>query len=64
MKEKVFSNVSKRAADQMREEMELIGPRKLSDVEEVQDQIVEVARRLADEGKIRLEVGDTGDVLV
>lgn len=64
MKEKVFGNISSRAAEQIREELELAAPRKLSEVEAVQDQIVEIARRLADEGGIQLEVGESNDVLV
>ena len=64
MKEKVFGNVSSRAADQIREELELSPPRKLSEVEAIQDQVVETARRLADEGVIQLESGEGGDVLV
>lgn len=64
MKEKVFGNVSSRAADQIREELELSPPRKLSEVEAIQDQVVETARRLADEGVLQLESGEGGDVLV
>lgn len=64
MKEKVFGNVSSRAADQIREELELSPPRKLSEVEAIQDQVVETARRLADEGALQLEMGEGGDVLV
>lgn len=64
MKEKVFSNVSSRAADQIKEEQELLGPMKLSDIEKVQMQIVEIARRLEEEGRITLDVGGGDDVLV
>ncbi len=64
MREKVFSNVSTRAADQIKEEQELLGPMKLSDVEKIQMQVVEVARRLEEEGKLTLDVGGGDDVLV
>ena len=64
MKEKIFDNVSSRAAEQIREELELAAPRKLSEVEAIQDQIVEIARRLADEGAIQLDIGESSDVLV
>jgi len=62
--QKVFANVSKRAADQIREEMDLQGPMKLSDVEQVQQQIVAEARRLEEEGKLTISAGGDEDVLV
>ncbi len=62
--EKVFSNVSKRAADQIREEMDLMGPMKLAEVEEVQQKIVAEARRLEEEGKLSIGAGGDDEVLV
>ncbi len=64
MKEKVFSNLSSRASDQIREEIDLLGPMKLTDVEQVQEQIVEVARRLEEEGRLSIEVGGSDEILV
>ena len=64
MKDKVFANVSKRAAEQIREEMELLGPVKLSEVDQLQRSIVDLARRLEEEGKLTIEVGESNDVLV
>lgn len=65
MKEKVFSNVSSRAADQIREESELLPPMRLSEIENVQRQIVDVARRLEEEGVLSIDTGgDSDDVLV
>lgn len=64
MREKIFSNVSSRAAEQLREEGELVGAMKLSEVERVQQGIVEVARRLEADGKLTIEVGGGDDVLV
>lgn len=64
MKEKVFLNVSSRAAEQIKEEVELLGPMKLSEVEAVQEQIVETARRLAEEGRLTIDLGSSDDVLV
>ena len=64
MKEKVFGNLSSRAADQIREEIDLLGPMKLSDVETVQEQIVEAAQRLEEEGRLSIEVGGSDEVLV
>jgi flagellar motor switch protein FliG len=48
----IFRNMSQRAAETLREEMENAAPAKLSDVEAAQFQIVQVARRLNEEGKI------------
>lgn len=64
IKEKIFGNVSKRAADQIREEMELQGPVRLSEVEEKQQSIVAIARQLEEEGKLSIEAGGSRDVLV
>jgi len=64
MSRKVFSNVSSRAGKQLREELELLGPMKLSDVEAVQERIIATVRSLADEGVIELNLGDSDDVLV
>jgi len=54
LKEKVLKNMSKRAADLLREEMEYLGPVRLSSVEQVQQQIVDVVRRLEDSGEITI----------
>ncbi len=64
MREKVFQNISSRAADQIREESELLGPMRLSEVERVQEMIVDVARRLEEEGRLEIDAGAAGDVLV
>ncbi|MBY0401834.1 flagellar motor switch protein FliG [Myxococcota bacterium] len=61
MKEKVFSNVSSRAAAQIREESDLLPPMRLSEIENVQRQIVDVARRLEEEGTLSIETGGGGD---
>ena len=61
MKEKVYSNVSSRAADQIKEESELLPPMRLSEIENVQRQIVDVARRLEEEGVLSISVGGGGD---
>jgi flagellar motor switch protein FliG len=52
LKQKILSNMSKRAADLLREEMEYLGPVRLSNVEQMQQQIVDVVRRLEDAGEI------------
>ncbi|MFZ6686197.1 flagellar motor switch protein FliG [Undibacterium sp. SXout11W] len=54
MREKIFKNMSQRAAEMMREDLESKGPVRLSEVEAQQKQILLVVRRLADEGQIML----------
>jgi len=54
VKEKIFSNMSKRAAEMLRDDLESRGPVKLSEVEGAQKEILTVARRLADSGDIVL----------
>jgi len=49
-----FGNMSKRAAEIMREDMEVMGPLKLADVEESQQNILKTVRKLDDEGAITL----------
>jgi flagellar motor switch protein FliG len=53
-KEKIFNNMSKRAADLLREDIELQGPVKVIDVEKAQRDILAIAKSLAEEGKIAL----------
>jgi len=52
LKEKILSNMSKRASEMLREEMDYLGPVRLSDVEQMQQQLVDVVRRLEDAGEI------------
>jgi flagellar motor switch protein FliG len=54
MREKIFKNMSQRAAEMLREDLEAKGPVKLSEVESEQKEILKVVRRLADEGQIVL----------
>jgi flagellar motor switch protein FliG len=54
MREKIFKNMSSRAAEMMREDLENKGPVKLSEVEAQQKVILQIVRRLADEGQIVL----------
>jgi len=52
LKEKILGNMSNRAATLLREEMDYLGPVRLSEVESVQQQIVDIVRRLEDAGEI------------
>ena len=57
IKDKILRNMSKRAAEMLREDMEARGPVRLSEVEAAQKEILATARRLADEGDIVLGGG-------
>jgi len=63
LKEKIFKNMSKRAAEMLRDDLEAAPPARLSDVEAAQKEILTVARRLADAGEIMLG-GGGGDEFV
>ena len=54
LREKVYANMSKRAREILIEDMEMRGPVKISDVEEAQKSILDVARKLAEDGQINL----------
>ncbi|MEJ2658127.1 MAG: flagellar motor switch protein FliG [Desulfobacterales bacterium] len=57
MKDKVFSNLSERASEMLKEDMEVMGPVKLSEVEDSQQEIIKIAKRLESEGRIVLSKG-------
>jgi flagellar motor switch protein FliG len=63
LKEKIFKNMSKRAAEMLRDDLEAAAPARLSDVEAAQREILTVARRLSDAGEISLG-GGGGDQFV
>lgn len=52
LKNKIFSNMSERASQLIKEDMEYMGPVRLSDVENAQQRIVDVVRRLEESGEI------------
>ena len=54
LKDKIFKNMSKRAAEMLRDDLEAKGPVRLSEVEGAQKEILAVARRLSDAGEISL----------
>ena len=58
VQDKFFNNMSTRAADMLREDLEAKGPVKLAEVEEAQKEILATASRLADEGELALGKGD------
>jgi flagellar motor switch protein FliG len=63
-KEKIFRNISSRAAEMIKDDLEAMGPVRLSDVEKAQTDIVKVASRLEEEGKIVIAGRGGDDVLV
>ena len=62
--EKVYRNMSKRAADMLREELEFMGPVKIRDVEEAQQKVVNVIRALEDKGEIVVSRGQGDEMIV
>ncbi|EXJ09337.1 MULTISPECIES: flagellar motor switch protein FliG [Nitrincola] len=58
LQEKIFKNMSKRAAELLRDDLEAKGPVRISEVEAAQKEILTIARRLADDGEINLGSGD------
>lgn len=57
LREKIFSNMSTRAAETLREDLDSRGPVRLSEVEAEQKELLKIVRRLADEGQIVLGMG-------
>ena len=63
MREKIFRNMSTRAAESLREDLESRGPVRVSEVESEQKELLKIVRRLADEGQIQLSSGSDDDFL-
>ena len=64
LKEKFLANMSSRAAESMREDLESRGPMRLSEVEAQQKEVLKTVRRLADEGQIVIGGGGGDDAMV
>ncbi|PWV63281.1 flagellar motor switch protein FliG [Plasticicumulans acidivorans] len=62
VKEKILKNMSKRAAEMMRDDLESMGPVRLADVEAAQKEIMNVAKRMAEAGDLNLGQGGGGYV--
>ncbi len=62
MKQKIFGNMSKRAAELLRDDLEVKGPVRVSEVEAAQREILAAARRMADAGEIQL--GGGGEMMI
>lgn len=63
VKDKIFANMSKRAAELLKDDLEAQGPVKVSEVEQAQREILTVARNLADEGKISLGSNGSSEMI-
>ncbi len=64
LKEKIFANMSARASELIKEDMEYMGPVRLSDVEQAQQRIVDVVRRLEEAGEIIISGRGERDIIV
>ncbi|MFO7151714.1 MAG: flagellar motor switch protein FliG [Bacillota bacterium] len=64
VKNKIFSNMSKRQAEMIKEDMQYLGPVRLRDVEEAQQRIVNVIRKLEEAGEIIISRGGGEDIIV
>jgi len=64
LKEKILRNMSKRASEMLLEEMEYLGPVRLSNVEQVQQQIVDIIRRLEDAGEITIHAEEEDEKFI
>jgi flagellar motor switch protein FliG len=64
LKEKVFRNISSRAAEVIKEDLEVMGPVRLSDVEKSQSEIIKIVRKMEEEGNIFIAGRGGDDVLV
>ena len=61
LKEKIFGAMSSRAVEMLKEDMEIMGPTRVKDVEAAQQSIIKIAKRLEQEGKIQLMSGGGGE---
>ncbi len=64
VRDKIFKNISKRAAELLKDDLDAMGPVKLSEVETAQQEIINIAKRLEAEGKIMISRGGQADALV
>ncbi len=63
LRDRIYGAISKRAAESLKEELEMLGPVRLKDVEVAQDAIIQVVRRLEEEGQITLEADGSESVV-
>ncbi len=63
LKDKIFNNMSKRAAEMLKDDLEAMGPIKVSEVETAQKEILSIARRLSEAGEIMIGGGGGDEFL-
>ncbi|MCS7272894.1 MAG: flagellar motor switch protein FliG [Fimbriimonadales bacterium] len=64
LKEKIFRNMSERAVNMLKEELEFMGPVRVRDVEEAQQRIVSIVRRMEEAGEIVIARGGEEEMLI
>ncbi len=64
IRDKIYAAISKRAGESLKEEIDMLGPVRLKDVEIAQDAIIQVVRRLEEEGTISLETDNAESLVV
>ena len=62
--QKILKNMSKRAAETLREDMEYMGPVRVKDVQEAQQKVVNVIRKLEEDGEIVISRGGDDELIV
>ncbi|MCP4296554.1 MAG: flagellar motor switch protein FliG, partial [Proteobacteria bacterium] len=58
-----FSNMSERASDMVRDDLDALGPSRVADIDSAQQKMVKIARKLEEEGKIIISGASGGDVV-
>lgn len=64
VKQKIFSNLSQRAAEMLKDELQFLGPMRLKNVEDAQRRIVDIIRKLDESGEIHISRGGKGEELI
>ena len=64
VKDRIFRNISSRASEMIKEDLEVMGPVRLSDVEKAQSEIIKIVRKMEEEGKVVIAGRGADDVLV
>lgn len=63
LREKIYGAMSERASEILREDLEALGPQKVSDVETAQRELVKIVKRLEEEGKIVIGIGEDSEII-
>jgi flagellar motor switch protein FliG len=64
LREKLFKNMAKRAAETVKEALDSLGPVKITEVEEQQKEMLRTARQLTDEGRMSMDRGGGGGDMI